>query len=218
MAAKRGAPSAAPVQSKVGSSIKDAAALAAGRERLLKGARKCFARKGFGGTSVQDIANAAGISVGSLYKYVRAKEDLLYLMAEGSVARLTEMVATAFSVSDDPRETLCAVVEASIRNAHDDRDLVNLLYAEYKYMSSDSKKLISGQEESVVERLFELIERGNDTGVFDCPEPRLTAINLEVVGSVWVLKRHLIDMPLEEYIQRQTAVALNMVGAKRQKS
>jgi AcrR family transcriptional regulator len=214
VAAKRKPDTAVVLQSNVGSSIKDAAALAAGRERLLKGARACFARKGFGGTSVQDIANAAGISVGSLYKYVRAKEDLLYLMAEGSYARLNEVITRAFTASDDPREALCAVVGALIRNADEDRDLVNLLYAEFKYLPAAGRKLILGQEEAIVNGLVETIDRGNELGVFDCQEPRLTAVDLEVSGSFWVLKKHLIGLPLEAYIERRIVVALRMVGAR----
>ncbi len=214
VAAKRRAGASAALNSNVNSSIKDASALAAGRERLLKGARTCFARKGFGGTSVQDIANAAGISVGSLYKYVRSKEDLLYLMAEGSCARLNEVLDAAFNASDDAEEALAVVVEALIRNADEDRDLMNLLYAEFKYVPAAGKKLILSQESSVIAGLTDIIERGNAKGVFDCEDPRLTSVDLEVSGSVWVLKRHLIDMPLEAFIDRQIVVAFRMVGAK----
>lgn len=218
MAPKRQAVPNGVVHSNVDSSIKDVAALTAGRERLLKGARACFARKGFGGTSVQDIADAAGISVGSLYKYVRAKEDLLYLMAEGSCARLTAVITEAFASSDDPEEALAVVVESLIRNADEDRDLVNLLYAEYKYLPAAGRKLILEQEESIIDGLVEIIKRGNAQGVFDCQEPRLTAVDLEVSGSVWVLKNHLIDMPIETFIERQIVVAFRMVGAKAARS
>jgi AcrR family transcriptional regulator len=205
---------AAPApSSKVPSMIKDSAALAAGRERLLKGARTCFASKGYGGTSVQDIANAAGISVGSLYKYVRAKEDLLFLMAEASHSRLNDVVTSAFTSSDDPREALCVTVDALIRNADEDRDLMNLLYAEFKYMPPDSKRLIREQEKTIVKRLVALIESGNARGVFTCAQPQLAAIDIEMFGSTWVLKSHLISLTLATYVERQTAIALRMVGA-----
>lgn len=38
---------------------------------------KCFAERGYRGTSIQDIADALGIAKGSLYFYFKSKEDLL---------------------------------------------------------------------------------------------------------------------------------------------
>jgi AcrR family transcriptional regulator len=203
-----------PETSRVASSIKDSAALIAGRERLLKGARKCFTSKGYGGTSVQDIAAAAGISIGSLYKYVRAKEDLLYLMAESSHASLREVVETAFTAVDDPIEGMRVVVDALVREADRDRDLINLLYAEFKYMPPDSKKLILEQERAIVDRLIDLIGVGNANGNFACSDPRIVAINIVMFGSTWVLKNHLVDLPLSTYIDEQVAAALRLVGAR----
>ena len=203
-----------PSISKVESRIKDASALAAGREKLLKGARECFSRKGFGGTSVQDIAEAAGISIGSVYKYVRAKEDLLFLMAEGAHARLQGLVDHAFATSDDPVDALGVAVDALVRNADTDRDLMSLLYAEFKYMPAASKKLIRDQEALVLDRLTELIEAGNRSGTFSCDDPRSAALTIEMFGSTWVLKRYAIDQSLDAYVQTQILAARRLVGAK----
>jgi AcrR family transcriptional regulator len=199
--------------SHVASSIKDADALAAGRERLLRGARECFSKRGYGATSVQDIATAAGISVGSLYKYVRAKEDLLWLMAERSSDRLQAVVDDCFARAQDPAETLPNVVDALVRNADADRDLMTLLYAEFTYLPREGRRLIVDLERSIVVRLKELIEHGNALGSFRCDDPQLAAIDIETFGSVWVLKSHMIGLTIDEYIHRQTNLALVIVGA-----
>jgi len=47
------------------------------KQQILEGAIKCFSEKGYRGTSIQDIADALGISKGSLYFYFKSKEDLL---------------------------------------------------------------------------------------------------------------------------------------------
>lgn len=52
---------------------------ARGREReVLDAGAEVFARKGYAAATVQDVADALGILKGSLYYYVKAKEDLLY--------------------------------------------------------------------------------------------------------------------------------------------
>ncbi|WP_188989686.1 TetR/AcrR family transcriptional regulator [Paenibacillus nasutitermitis] len=47
------------------------------KQQILEGAIKSFSEKGYRGTSIQDIADALGISKGSLYFYFKSKEDLL---------------------------------------------------------------------------------------------------------------------------------------------
>ncbi len=47
------------------------------RERLLRAAADVFARRGYDGTRVADIAAAAGVSNGALYAHYASKADLL---------------------------------------------------------------------------------------------------------------------------------------------
>jgi AcrR family transcriptional regulator len=55
-----------------------AGATAAGtRERLLRAAADVFAGRGYGGTRVSDIAEAAGLSNGAMYAYFGSKVELL---------------------------------------------------------------------------------------------------------------------------------------------
>jgi AcrR family transcriptional regulator len=55
-----------------------AGATAAGtRERLLRAAADVFARRGYDGARVSDIAESAGLSNGALYAYFGSKADLL---------------------------------------------------------------------------------------------------------------------------------------------
>jgi AcrR family transcriptional regulator len=67
------------------------------RERLLDAAASLFARRGFAGTSVEQVAEAAGYSVGALYSNFENKEQLfLELLTTrvsdriGSVAEILE--------------------------------------------------------------------------------------------------------------------------------
>jgi AcrR family transcriptional regulator len=49
------------------------------REILLKTAASCFNQKGFGGTSLRDVADQLNITDAALYYYVRSKEELVFL-------------------------------------------------------------------------------------------------------------------------------------------
>jgi AcrR family transcriptional regulator len=50
---------------------------AARRDQILQAAWKCFARKGFHGTSMADVIAEAGLSAGAVYLYFRSKDDII---------------------------------------------------------------------------------------------------------------------------------------------
>ncbi|MEU4699250.1 TetR/AcrR family transcriptional regulator [Nonomuraea dietziae] len=64
------------------------------REQLLDAALKVFAAKGVDGASVKDIAEAAGVTPGLLYRYFESKEALVttLLSERGFLPRLRELL------------------------------------------------------------------------------------------------------------------------------
>ena len=63
------------------------------RETILAQAAELFARQGFVGTSMNQVALACGMSKPALYHYVRDKSQLLFEIATTHVARLHDLVA-----------------------------------------------------------------------------------------------------------------------------
>lgn len=88
------------------------------RQQLLAAAARVFAQKGFGGASLEEIAETAGYTTGALYYNFTGKEQLfLELLAVGmtrQAARRAEAVTRAFSeaaaTGADPFETLSEFV------------------------------------------------------------------------------------------------------------
>lgn len=74
------------------------------RERLLAAARSAFARSGFHGASVEEIASEAGFSTGALYSNFDGKEDLFLALMETEIEdharELTEAVRAQASIAD----------------------------------------------------------------------------------------------------------------------
>jgi AcrR family transcriptional regulator len=74
------------------------------RERLLAAARRVFARSGFHGASVEEIASMAGFSTGALYSNFDGKEDLFLVLMEREIdehaREISEAVRQRASVSE----------------------------------------------------------------------------------------------------------------------
>ena len=68
------------------------------REAIVARAAELFARQGYHATSMNQLAEAAGLSKATLYHYYRDKDALLVHIADGHVSRLQALVAEAARV------------------------------------------------------------------------------------------------------------------------
>jgi len=85
------------------------------REKIFDAAAELFVEKGFGGTSIRDIAKATDMLPGSLYYHFSSKEDLLTAVFEEGVKRISENVEAALAVTGlDPWERLQSASEAHL--------------------------------------------------------------------------------------------------------
>jgi AcrR family transcriptional regulator len=74
------------------------------RRRLLDAAEAVFARRGFHGASVDEIAREAGATTGALYANFAGKEDLFLALFEETIASDVRDYSEAFSSGTAPEE------------------------------------------------------------------------------------------------------------------
>ncbi len=125
------------------------------REQVLDAAARIFARKGYAGASVEEIAEAAGYSIGALYSNFASKEQLfLELMAARGERRVTAVAEILGG--DDPVDALAGLLE---RAAGRDPDLM-ALRAEfwlYAVRNPDAMGALTAQRRQQVDALIGVI-------------------------------------------------------------
>jgi AcrR family transcriptional regulator len=87
--------------------------------KLLGAAMEAFAKRGYGDVNVDDIARAAGIAKGSLYRHFRNKEDLFFAAAEAAANEVVKEFAGAWTDGGapgraDPADVLARALEPSL--------------------------------------------------------------------------------------------------------
>lgn len=70
------------------------------REEIITAARDLFSRKGFHGTSVPEIARAAGISTGLIYYVFPSKDDILLACCQQVAALHLDLFQQASGITD----------------------------------------------------------------------------------------------------------------------
>ena len=72
------------------------------RETIIEAASALFARNGYDGTSMRDIAAESGILAGSLYYYFASKEEMFAAVHEQAINRLCAGTLQAINPAADP--------------------------------------------------------------------------------------------------------------------
>jgi AcrR family transcriptional regulator len=87
------------------------------RKELMAIAIDCFARYGYQGTSIDRIANAAGVTKGALYYHFRDKEELLFEAVQDRITEFEQRVVGGVSPATDPAGALAEIARVCVHIA-----------------------------------------------------------------------------------------------------
>lgn len=93
------------------------------RERLLAAAESVFAKKGYDGAKISDIAEEAGCSVGAVYFRFKDKDALFFAIAESFIEDARGRLAGLFELASSPETVVRKFVTASAENFRRHRGL-----------------------------------------------------------------------------------------------
>lgn len=108
-------------------SANDAIRLAT-RQRLLDAAMRCFASRGFAGTSIRDIAQTAGVAMGLLYSHFDSKDTLLLSVFAQNMQQVQSTFAEALSVPPGG-QPVATLIRAAVRTVRAHLPFWQLSYA-----------------------------------------------------------------------------------------
>lgn len=148
------------------------------RERVEAAALRLFAKRGFEGTGIRQIAEEAGISVASLYHYMGTKEDLLAAMMHESMVMLLDPAGELVKSTGDPVTRITGLVDLHVRR-HAERNLHAIVGDnEIRSLSPVRRREMVALRDQYENMWVESIEAGIRTGVFRVPDAKLAAIAL----------------------------------------
>lgn len=192
----------------VHASVKDEKLVKKRRNEMIKGAIALFKQKGFHRTTTREIAREAGFSIGTLYEYIRTKEDVLYLVCDSIYDEVQERLQQDLVSNQGTMESLRHGIENFFRVMHDLQEEVLVMYQEAKSLSKDALPYVLKKELGMVAMLEHVIQIVVDNGVLKMTENEvnLLAHNIVVHGQMWGFRRWILQKQysLDEYIKMQT--------------
>lgn len=128
------------------------------KQLILQRAAELFALKGFGSTTMVDVAKACAASKSHLYHYFPHKEDLLFaIVSEHITAQIHELVDIA-ALPLSAEERFSRFVSAFVQRAAESRHEHLVLMNDLKYLSDSTRAQVRRQEGQLVALLVGILE------------------------------------------------------------
>ncbi|MGG3469445.1 TetR/AcrR family transcriptional regulator [Neobacillus pocheonensis] len=202
----------------VQASVKDERLVQKRRDQMIKGAVALFKQKGFHRTTTREIAKAAGFSIGTLYEYIRTKEDVLYLVCDQIYDHVSERLEQDEAMKKGTLESLKLGIANFFQVMDEMQAEVLVMYQEVKSLSKDALPYVLKKEEAMVAMFENLLSRCIENGELDLTEQQVKIIahNIFVQGQMWSFRRWALRklFTIEEYTELQTEQLL--LGLKQQ--
>ncbi len=135
------------------------------RDRILEEAARLFTEKGYEATSVQDIAQALGLSKAALYHHFGSKEEILYEISLLALKGLVAAGEEALKIPD-PKEALLRFMEGHARYFEENYPFFVTMLQEIKSLSPENRLKTIALRDRHEANLRAILRRGVEKGVF----------------------------------------------------
>ncbi len=128
------------------------------REQLLVNAVEVFARDGYHDSSMNDIAEAAGVTKPVLYQHFESKRELFLELLREIGEQLRDTIAKAIAEANGPRQQIEFGLRAYFRFVAENRDSFRVLFGEGTRRDAEFAHEAARVEASLAEVVAELIQ------------------------------------------------------------
>ncbi|MEU5881161.1 TetR/AcrR family transcriptional regulator [Spirillospora sp. NPDC047279] len=181
-------------------------------------ALKVFAEKGYHGTSLGDIATAAGVARTVLYDHFPSKRVLLLAVMQEENASLVEYIGSRIAGSGSPEERMRSTIDAYFSFAQSRPDARKLLFDHFAEDDPEIRTVRQGIRESRTQAAMALLAGDIRSVGVEPHEPIAEAMveliinGLDGVAQWW--ERH-PDMPKPMLVEGAMRLLWSGLGSQR---
>jgi TetR/AcrR family fatty acid metabolism transcriptional regulator len=175
-------------------SVATAAPIVDRRAAILDAATSVFARRGFFGAQVADVAKAAGIAAGTVYLYFRSKDEILTSIFDRLMQEAMADGRSALAGIADPVERLRRIAHLHLGRLGRDRNLAIVFQVELRQTTKFMERFSKTGLADYLALIQKTIEEGQQLGVFRPDIDARTASKvffgaLDEMATNWILSR-----------------------------
>jgi TetR/AcrR family transcriptional regulator, fatty acid metabolism regulator protein len=179
------------------------------RRVILDAAVRVFARQGFNGCRVSDIADEAGVAYGLVYHYFRSKDEVLDTLFLERWNVLLDAIRETDRQDISPREKLYAIASFIVDSYRHDPELMKVIIVEVTRAANSFGQTHLAKIREAYELIANIVEKAQEEGAFkDTITPQFAAMAfygaIEQVLTGWIFE--LLPQSDDEYEQAKEFV------------
>lgn len=155
-------------------------------DQIYETAARLFYEKGYGSTSLQDLANEVGLQKGSLYHYIDSKQDLLFEISEYAHRFFLELLGDIDTPGLSPLEKIERTLRLHAEFAAERFHVTAAFYNDRSALSEDRQRRIIATRDAYEKKLRDLVSEGQERGEIAADlDPRMAVFG--VLGMInWI--------------------------------
>ena len=174
------------------------------RERIVASALRLFTEKGYAGTSLREIAEAARTTKPMIYYYFNSKEGLYASTLGDMLQAFADAIDRVTHPGDDPCGKLRGFADAYLRYFQSREPYTAFVVREVFGLGADiMNEFGRNLEERIRARLKRIVEEGMQDGVFRPCDVETCTIAIMGILNMFILRRVFGNVPID----REAAVS-----------
>ncbi len=146
------------------------------RTEILEIALSLFVEKGYHQTSMQDIAEKAGLTKGGLYYYVESKDDVLFMLHDRFIMEGLRRLRKVEAEDADPQRRLVNLLKTHMQIIDLYKDDITLFFEAMKYLSLEKQQKVKEKRDEYESIFLRAIEDGKKQGIFNVPHSHIAVL------------------------------------------
>lgn len=143
-------------------------------ERILKAAQRLFARRGFERTTTRELARAAGVAEGTLFRYFDTKKAILVAVAtRGWIELLTDLLTELSEMGS--YEAVAQVMRRRMLNLGQNADMMRVCFLEAQFHPELRDRIQSEVITKMMDVAEAFVQTAINQGVYRPLNPRVVA-------------------------------------------
>ena len=142
--------------------------------RILKSAEKLFAKRGYGGTTTRDLAQAAGVAEGTLFRHFENKKAILVEVAtQGWMEILTDLLTELSEMGS--YKAVAQVMRKRMLSLHANTDMLRVCFMEAQFHPELRDRIQAEVIDKMTDVAEAFFQTAMDRGVYRQMNPRVVA-------------------------------------------
>jgi AcrR family transcriptional regulator len=184
--------------------------------RIVEGASKVIAAKGFAKATIREIAAAADMPVATMYQYLERKEDILYNVYRFFMTEIVTALARWRSSELPPKERLAGAIRTVVEVFDRNHRFIKLMFQESRALTPEARRQVYELDAQYIAIFQELLRESMRNGDFEIRNPELAANFIYFLCTIWPLRHWSIGKFGEESVTREIVeFVLNGLGPDR---